>query len=288
MCYGTFFYGKAEIIVKMSQSGYFIEPDQLEALQKHRNENIVIVDLCTVKQYEQAHIPNAHYVEYADIKRVDGPVIGRLPSDQHFSALVSRLGISNNTLVIAYDDVSCGCAARFIWTLHVFGHEKAVVLNGGLHSWINEGHELSNAPPGIRKDSNYRVKNTHRHTTTLDYIQSHMSDENVILLDTRSEAEYKGDSIRAKKTGHIPSAVHYEWTMSINQNNNDRRLSNQEIQAQLNAIGIHKDKEIICYCQSHHRSSYTWLVLKHLGYEDVLGYPGSWSEWGNHPDTLVE
>jgi thiosulfate/3-mercaptopyruvate sulfurtransferase len=34
--------------------------------------------------------------------------------------------------------------------------------------------------------------------------------------------------------------------------------------------------------------AYSWLVLKSLGYKNVLGYPGSWSEWGNHPDTPVE
>lgn len=49
----------------MSQPGYFIELDQQEAL--HNNENIVIVDLCKAEQYEQAHITNAYYVQYADI-----------------------------------------------------------------------------------------------------------------------------------------------------------------------------------------------------------------------------
>lgn len=59
--------------------------------------------------------------------------MGLLPEEDHFSALLSSLGITKNTLVVVYDDVSCGCAARFVWTLCVFGHEKAVVLNGGLN-----------------------------------------------------------------------------------------------------------------------------------------------------------
>jgi thiosulfate/3-mercaptopyruvate sulfurtransferase len=48
------------------------------------------------------------------------------------------------------------------------------------------------------------------------------------------------------------------------------------------------DKEVIVYCQTHHRSAHTYIVLKALGYPDVKGYPGSWSEWGNLPDTPIE
>jgi thiosulfate/3-mercaptopyruvate sulfurtransferase len=29
-------------------------------------------------------------------------------------------------------------------------------------------------------------------------------------------------------------------------------------------------------------------MLKSLGYENVKGYPGSWSDWGNEPNTPIE
>ena len=57
----------------MSQASYLIEPNDLEALQNH--ENIVIVDLCKAKQYAQAHIPGAHFVNYIDIIKIDKPVM---------------------------------------------------------------------------------------------------------------------------------------------------------------------------------------------------------------------
>ena len=56
----------------------------------------------------------------------------------------------------------------------------------------------------------------------------------------------------------------------------------------LKDLGITPDKEVITHCQTHHRSGFTYLVAKSLGYPRVKGYAGSWGEWGNHPDTPVE
>lgn len=270
----------------MSQAKYFIEPDELEALRN--NENLIIIDLCKAKQYAQAHIPGAHFVNYIDIVKIDKPVMGLLPDNEVFSALLSRLGITKNSLIVAYDDEGGGCAARFVWTLNVFGHETAVILNGGLHSWANEGHPLTNVATDKPEPSNYQLRKSHRHTASRAFIQTHLDDNKVVFLDARSVAEYSGKKLFSDKAGHIPGAIHYEWTAAMDQNNNLRRLPADVIQQQLDSLGISKDKEVVCYCQSHHRSAYSWLVLKSLGYENVLGYPGSWSEWGNHPDTLVE
>jgi len=269
----------------MSQNRYLIEPDELEALRN--NKNIVIVDLCKEKQYAQAHIPDACFVHYANIVKTDKPVMGLLPDNDIFSQLLSSLGINHQSLIVAYDDEGGGCAARFIWTLHVFGHETAVILNGGLHSWANEGHALSNIPTAAPPPSQYSVSKSHHHTATRAYIQTHLDDDNTRLLDARSLAEYTGEKKFATRAGHIPGAIHFEWTTTMNQQNNLRRLPEEILQPQLDQSGITKDREIICYCQSHHRSAYSWLILKSLGYENVRGYPGSWSDWGNCTDTPV-
>ncbi|MDH5611371.1 MAG: sulfurtransferase [Gammaproteobacteria bacterium] len=263
-----------------------IEPNELEQLLD--KPDTVIVDLCKAKQYAQAHIPGAHFINYADIVHIEKPVMGLLPDADNFSALISKLGINANTHVIAYDDEGGGCASRFIWTLNVFGHEKTSLLNGGLHSWANEGHPLTNKKPADAIASGYSLINTGRYTADRNYIKQHLDDKNIVLLDARSSAEFTGEKKFADKGGHIPGAIHFEWTDAMDRNNNLRLLPDGIIKQRLEQLGITKDKEVICYCQSHHRSAFSCLILKRLGYKKVKGYPGSWSDWGNQADTPIE
>ena len=79
-----------------------------------------------------------------------------------------------------------------------------------------------------------------------------------------------------------------DWVLLIDQNNHLKLVAEDDIHAMLTERGVSKDKEIIVYCQTHHRSALTYVALKSLGYNNVKGYPGSWSEWGNLTDTPVE
>jgi len=267
-----------------------IEPDELNSILN--NENLVIADLSPHKQYLQAHIPNAVFIDYGHIVGMNQPYTGLLPNPDQFAHILNSLGISEKTQLVAYDEEGGGKAARLIWTLHAMGHNKASLLNGGLIAWYREKFPLNNDTvtsepnPGNQQ---YKVDFTQQSVVAdTEYIKSNLDNDKTGLLDARSINEYTGAAKYAQKTGHIPGAKHFEWSRGMDEAANYRLLSKEKLQPMLDELGLTQDKEIIVYCQSHHRSALSYLMLKYLGYEKVRGYPGSWSEWGNRSDTPVE
>jgi thiosulfate/3-mercaptopyruvate sulfurtransferase len=262
-----------------------VEPEEV---QIHLGEpDVRVVDLCTAEQYARGHVPGSIHLEYSRLVLSRPPVTGLLPGTEYLEGLFSSLGLSSDALVVAYDDEGGGRAARLLWSLAACGHARYALLNGGLQAWANEGHPPDVAPT-MPTPSRYQA--TYDPTVVADrhYVSARLGATDTLLLDCRSPKEYRGEEKRAARTGHIPGAVNLEWTEAMDGARNLRLKPREALLRGLESVGVTPDKEIIPYCHSHHRSAHTWLVLKHLGFERVRGYPGSWSEWGNLPDTPVE
>jgi thiosulfate/3-mercaptopyruvate sulfurtransferase len=262
-----------------------VEPAELE---RHLGtQGLLIVDMSKPESYARQHLPGAVYLDYSQIVAARPPIMGLLPDDAQLSKVLSYIGIHQHTHVVAYDDEGGAKASRLLWTLEVVGHAHYSLLNGGLRAWQAGQHPVSaDAPTVIPTD--YRVKQRSDAVADKAYIQAHLNDPSVALLDTRSLAEYRGVDKRAQRGGHIPGAVHMEWTAALNIQDNLRLKPEAELRALLSAVGVTQDKKVVAYCQTHHRSSHTFIMLKALGYEHIRGYPGAWSEWGNSADTPVE
>ncbi len=262
-----------------------LEPKELE---QHLNDtNLVVVDLSKKDNYDKYHIPGAIYLDFTEIVRVEKPVMGLVPDITELNRVLSKAGINEKVQIVAYDDEGGGKAARLLWTLDLLNHPAASLLNGGIFSWANEGHpisqELTSPTPS---DSSYKFST--RSLTSQQFILEHMNDDNIVLLDSRSPEEFAGIKVFANHGGHIPGAVNLDWMLTMDQSNNLRLLDDKKLKELLESRGISKDKQVIVYCQTHHRSSHTYIILKHLGYTNIKGYPGAWSDWGNSESTPKE
>ena len=161
------------------------------------------------------------------------------------------------------------------------------LLDGGLHAWANEGHPYDDTPV-TPVATEFQAAFNDSPVAVSAYIRDRLGNPETQLLDVRSPDEYNGIKKFAERGGHIPGAVNCEWTNMMDQPHNLRFKPDAELLDMLSALGVTPDKETITYCQTHHRSAHSYIVLKHLGFSKVKGYPGSWSDWGNNPDLPIE
>ncbi len=231
------------------------------------------------------HISGAVYVGIGSLMKVLGN--GSAPPDKAgFEALMSKLGIGNDTYVILYGS---GGANPFIttafWLMQYFGHEKVSYLNGGVTKWALEKRAIVKGPPIKIKPAKYKAVSDESGRAEAKYVLQNLNNSKVEIVDVRGSDVYKGIKNEVpkanKRTGHIPGAVNLNF-FPTNLNKDGTFKSVKELKAVYESKGVTKDKEIITYCQGGVRAAHTYFVLKHiLGYARVRNYVGSWGEWAN-------
>lgn len=260
-----------------------IEPADLKA--RLGASELILVDLTSTARYEAGHIPGARFVDPKRTQLGQAPAPGLLPSQAQLEVLFGELGHNPSAVYVVYDDEGGGWAGRFIWLLDVIGHSNYHYLDGGLLSWQADGLPLSIEVPAT-VGGPVPLTLHDGPTATREYLQSRLGAVDLAIWDARGPTEYSGEKVVSAKGGHIPGAVNFEWTAGMDQARNLR--IRKDMPQILESLGITPDKEVVTHCQTHHRSGFTYLVAKALGYPRIKGYAGSWGEWGNHPDTPVE
>jgi thiosulfate/3-mercaptopyruvate sulfurtransferase len=275
---------------------------------RSRYENGRGISLDDYEGYVAGHIPGAVFAGMiADLSDPHHPVPDMLVGPEQFARVMGRLGIGNETPVVAYDNMGFPLgSARLWWALSYYGHDRVRVLDGGLRTWQAEGRAFTTDGTMPKADTfTPRVRPGWK--ASKDEVLAALERPDTAIVDCLTPELYRGGGERhlwGQRPGHIPGAVNVPYMANIDPAlatataaERERMLgsgrsfdfASRETLADLyRNAGVTPDREAITYCGRGYAGACGLLALKVLGYERVRLYDGCWAEWSADPTLPVE
>ena len=258
----------------------------------------ILWDVRSERDYARAHIPGAVNAGAAGSVLRDDNREDYLPTPQ-IGKILGDAGIDLNKEIIAYGTKGDPSAYFALVTVRHFGGKAARVYHGGLDDWTAAGLPIRSEPTRLAPVT-LKLKETPGVTATTDEVITKLNERNVQILDVRTEAEYKGEDIRAIRGGHIRGAINIPYEENWLDPETPAKLAARKVNSRdgmalksldaLKALYAKLDpkKETIVYCQSGVRASQTATVLRDLGFKDVKVYDSSWLGYAGRLDAPAE
>jgi thiosulfate/3-mercaptopyruvate sulfurtransferase len=279
------------VLMSAQAAGGYARPELLVDtawLAQHLNDpNIRIVDM-RARGYENGHIPEAVFLDNNWIRNPKAPPTF-LPTPQEFEALMARLGISNTTRVIAYDERGGIYATRLWWILNHYGHSNVAVLNGGWVKWTAEQRATTTSTPAVTP-AKFSVKPGTVKVATADQVRAAINNPKIKLIDARTQAEIDGKDLRnIKRGGFIESSIPVYWEDTLDATTKAFKPA-VEIAQLYRDKGITAKDDVLVYCQVGMRASHDLFTLALIGHDltKLSNYYGAWEEWGSREDTPIK
>lgn len=212
---------------------------------------------------------------------------------EYLEKLFAHAGITHDKTVVVYSDrkdILPGYHAVPFFTLEYLGHKDVRILDGGFDAWVAEGKSVeqkeSKLPP-----SDFKAKVIGSKLVTTDEAAKIAKGEvkDVQLVDARLIDEYLGKAVSppghflakaVTHSGRIPNTVlnvpHFLQFADM------KTLKLKPIEKlDKMYLPLDKNKKTVLYCYIANRISFSYFVLRLLGFKEPAIYHDSWIVYGN-------
>ena len=269
--------------------------DELAFQSETGSSDLVVLD-CTVflrfedngfvsesgrQNWADAHIPGAGFADLnEDLVDASSGYRYTLPSARQFADAMQRLGVSDGSRVVLYDDNKSMWAARVWWMLRWIGFDNAALLDGGLAAWKAEGRAVTtdHNPP---VEGMLTVNEQPQLIADKADVLAAIDDGATCLIDALSPASFRGEANAYARPGHIPGARN-AFAIGLLDPETGRFLSADELRPR---FPDDPSVRIVNYCGGGIAASATAFVQTMLGFQDVAVYTASLQEWAGEADT---
>ncbi|MCX7168959.1 MAG: rhodanese-like domain-containing protein [Proteobacteria bacterium] len=262
---------------------------------------VVLVDARASGEYKKGLIPGAvalgekgGAVELRDVDL-------RILAVRKLEKILGDAGLKRDSEIIVYGAKGDTGPTVVFWILEYLGADKAKVYLGGMDDWIKAKQPLTNEVHKLPV-TQFVAKPRAETMATTDFVKKSLKNKDVQFVDSRTTKESSGDDIRALRGGHIAAVNHVNipYQQAWADPEAEKKLADKAVSDRdgmsLKSVAALKElykgqdpkKEVVAYCQTGTRSTYTYLVLRELGYQKVRNYDDSWVVWGSDLSLPVE
>lgn len=241
--------------------------------------------------FAEGHLPGAHFVPVETA--LAGTKTGKngrhpLPDADGFAGFLAPHGVTENSQIVAYDDVGGQYAARLWWLARWIGLTQVAVLDGGFAKWVSDGYATTTIPtPKPAREGKVKARPDPKMILSVEEVLTAVTAKRICVLDARAPERFRGETEPLDPVaGHIPSARNRFFKLNLNPDLTLRPAADlkREFDAALGEFGA---ADVVHQCGSGVTACANLLAMEHAGLPGSRLYVGSWSEWVADPSRPV-
>jgi thiosulfate/3-mercaptopyruvate sulfurtransferase len=237
-------------------------------------------------RYLENHIPGALFFDIEELSDHFTTLPHMLPTPENFSRSMSALGVSDDSTIVVYEQQGVFSAPRAWWMLRIFGAQNVYILDGGLPAWIASGLPTESGPVP-RSPTTFHARLQREAVVSLSQLKEQLAKHQQIL-DARSAARFNGTAPEPRpglSSGHMPGATNIPFTELVE----DGRLKPEgKLREYFSTKNVDLQQSITTTCGSGVTAAVIALSLEVVGAPNVALYDGSWAEYAQQPDSVIE
>jgi thiosulfate/3-mercaptopyruvate sulfurtransferase len=234
--------------------------------------------------FEAAHIPGADFLDIqGEFSDQDTRLRFMMAGTAELEVAFRRHGVANDSRVVLYSLESPMWATRFWWMLESLGFSRASVLDGGFEKWSSEGRVIERGSPRGYPIGDFTAASRPGFFVDKHAVLAARTDPSVVIINAHKglEPSRYGRPGRIPGSVNVPAARLYDPATKTFANPADA-------ERQFAAQGVTKEKQVIAYCGGGISATIDLLLLRRLGYDNLMLYDGSMGEWAHDASLPIE
>ena len=239
------------------------------------------------EKYDTSHIPNSSFLDLQlQLSDQESPYRFTLPKLEALAEKFKKLGVGDPFHIILYSRNGSQWSARLWWMLRSVGFDNVSILDGGFNEWKKLGFITSNINLSF-PNSNLTFLPRTNIFVSKDVVIDAINDNNTKILNSLTSDIHSGDNPRYGRAGRIPNSLNIPFHELLD-TETGKFKNIRELSKLFSDKKIEKHHKILNYCGGGIAASLEAFVLYQLGFENIMIYDNSLSEWAADKNLSME